>query len=75
MFWKALPNADYEDLQLLYGLSNSQILDGLESANNCKDGYYIANLRRNKYYYCGTDPECVDVVLEELGCGHPRSEA
>lgn len=37
---------------------------------NCgRDGYYLANLRDKKYYYCGLEFEDINTKLKELGIG------
>jgi hypothetical protein len=66
---------DFNDLELLYGITNNAILDGLETANQGKDGYYIADLKHRKYYYGGTDSDSVDSVFEELEVGHPDAKS
>nr|WP_306296913.1 hypothetical protein [Nostoc sp. TCL26-01] len=37
--------------------------------NGGNAGYYLANLRDKKYYYCGDNWEDVKTKLEELGIG------
>jgi len=36
---------------------------------NCKSGYYLANLRERKYYYCGLNWEDIRTTLQSLGIG------
>jgi hypothetical protein len=37
--------------------------------NGGKAGYYLANLRRKKFYYCGTEPAGIKGKILDLGIG------
>lgn len=71
MFYKRWPIAtsDFEDTQLLYGISKQQIVNELSRVNGGKLGYYLADLRHKQYYYCGLEWEDVRVTLRRLGIG------
>ena len=70
MFYKRLPIAiDFQDFQLLYGVSDQEVAIELFRVNGGKAGYYLANLRHKKYYYCGLDWEDVRTTLRKLGIG------
>ena len=60
---------DSEDYELLYGISKRQVAIKLFRINAGKAGYYLADLRHKKYYYCGEDVEDVKAVLRSLGIG------
>ncbi|WP_445634505.1 KTSC domain-containing protein [Nostoc sp. DSM 114161] len=68
LFYKRLP-IDFNDFELLYGITKQQITIELFRLNGGKIGYYLADLRHKKYYYCGTDPEGVKLHLRSLGIG------
>ena len=46
-----------------------KILVELFRINGGKPGYYLANVRDKKYYYCGQDWAGVKTKLRELGIG------
>lgn len=71
MFYKRLPIAtsDLEDTQLLYGISKQQIVNELFRVEGGKVGYYLADLRHKKYYYCGLEWEDLKTTLRSLGIG------
>lgn len=70
-FYKRLPiaSADLDDFELMYGISKQQVTIELFRINGGKLGYYLANLRNKKYYYCGLDSENVKTTLQSLGIG------
>lgn len=55
LFYKKLPIAsvDMNDLKLMYGISEQQIVIELFRINGGKVGFYLADLRHKQYYYCG----------------------
>ncbi|GAB1540746.1 hypothetical protein NUACC21_34150 [Scytonema sp. NUACC21] len=55
-----------------YGITGDELLVSLFRVNGGKAGYYIANLRDKKYYYCGLSLEDVRATFQSLGIG--RSE-
>ena len=65
---------DSEDYELLYGISKRQVAIKLFRINAGKAGYYLADLRHKKYYYCGEDVEDVKTMLLSIGIGrlHPH---
>ena len=52
-----------------FGTTNQKVAIELFRINGGKPGYYLANLRDQKYYYCGLDWESVRLKLQELGIG------
>lgn len=74
MFYKRLPIAvDFQDFELLYGLSKQQVVTELFRVNGGKAGYYLADLRHRRYYYCGLLAEDVKAKLLHLGMGRTSS--
>ncbi|RAM50047.1 MAG: hypothetical protein C6Y22_19900 [Hapalosiphonaceae cyanobacterium JJU2] len=70
LFHRNLPFAvDMNDFELLYGISKQQIAIELRKINGGKAGYYLADLRNKKYYYCGTEVAGVKGQLLDLGIG------
>ena len=69
LFYKStsqpLPDTDTERL---FGITKNKIVIELFRLNGGKPGYYLANLRDKKYYYCGSW-EGVKQRLLELGIG------
>lgn len=53
----------------IYGLTKQKIMIELFRINCGRDGYYLANLRDKKYYYCGLEFEDINTKLKELGIG------
>ena len=60
---------DFENYDLLYGISKQQVVVELFRINAGKAGYYLADLRHKKYYYCGLETTDVKAVLRSLGIG------
>lgn len=52
-----------------FGLKDTDVIIELFRINGGLPGYYLANLRDKKYYYCGADWDAVKVKLRELGIG------
>ncbi|GAA6623470.1 hypothetical protein [Scytonema sp. NUACC26] len=50
-----------------YGVSSDELLIALFQINGGKAGYYLANLRDRKYYFCGISLEDVRHKLLSLG--------
>lgn len=74
LFYSKLPFVvDLNDFELLYGVTKEQVAIELFRINGGRDGYYLANLRKKQYYYCGTEPEGVKSKLLELGIGVSRN--
>jgi hypothetical protein len=69
-FYQALPAAlDLKNFELLYGISKQQLAIELFRINGGSSGYYLAELRHKKYYYCGLNFEDIKVTLLKLGIG------
>ena len=60
---------DFNDFELLYGITQQHMLIELFRLNGGKVGFYIANLRYKQFYYCGTDADAVKPKLLEIGIG------
>ncbi|MBD2019256.1 hypothetical protein H6F43_03545 [Leptolyngbya sp. FACHB-36] len=71
LFYKRLPIAtpDFDDFELMYGISKQQVVIELFRINAGKEGYYLANLRHKRYYYCGLTSEDIRAKLMSLGIG------
>ena len=52
-----------------FGLTEKKVIIELFRINGGKPGYYLANLRDRKYYYCGLDWENIKTTLLNLGIG------
>lgn len=52
-----------------FGTTDQNVVIELFRLNGGKSGYYLANLREKKYYYCGADWESVRNQLRSLGIG------
>lgn len=66
------PNHKKTDLDSIlqrFGYTKSSIVCELFKINGGYLGYYVANLRAKKYYYCGTEAIDVKVKLLSLGIG------
>jgi len=66
-----VPTLSNEDIFAVFGTSMKKVAIALFRINGGKQGYYIADIRDKKYYYCGTEWEKVKVKLRELGIGRP----
>ncbi|HEY9735482.1 MAG TPA: hypothetical protein V6D06_04340 [Trichocoleus sp.] len=62
---------DPNDLEAMFGLKPSTVCIELFRINGGRPGYYLADLRDRKYYYCGETPETVTQKFYELGIGRP----
>ncbi|MGF1674925.1 MAG: hypothetical protein HC836_50745 [Richelia sp. RM2_1_2] len=63
------PNLSPEEEFIAFGTSMKQVAIKLFRINGGKQGYYIANILDNKYYYCGTEWKDVKTKFKELGIG------
>ncbi len=52
-----------------FGLTVEQVIIELFRINGGRSGFYLANLRERKYYYCGLSWEGVKTTLQGLGIG------
>jgi hypothetical protein len=59
---------NHNDINALYGITEKQIVIELFRINGGKAGYYLANIRDKKYYYC-VDRDGTKKQLLELGIG------
>lgn len=57
------------DREKVYNLTKQKIAIELFRLKAGRDGYYLANLRDKKYYYCGTEWEDLKNTLISLGIG------
>ena len=60
---------DLEAILERYSLTKSNVVCELFKINGGYLGYYLANLREKKYYYCGTEALDVKAKLLSLGIG------
>ena len=70
LFYSKIPfRVDMLDFKLLYDITKQEIVIELFRINGGNLGYYLADLRNKKFYYCGKDVESVRNKLLELGIG------
>ena len=67
--------SDHNDITSLYGITEQAVVIELFRINGGKTGYYLANLRDRKYYYCGLDLESIKTALQSLGIGRADPKA
>ncbi|MDF5733807.1 MAG: hypothetical protein PUP92_39010 [Rhizonema sp. PD38] len=60
---------DLQNIVLSYNTTEQTVVTEFFRINGGKSGYYLANLRDKKYYYCGDDWESVKQKLLNLGIG------
>lgn len=53
----------------IYGVTEQAVVVELFRINGGKSGYYLANFKDRKYYYCGMTLESVKATLLNLGIG------
>lgn len=63
------PNPKDNDISSLFGITEQQLIIELFRINGGKSGFYLANLRDKKYYYCGLTRDGLKVQLRSLGIG------
>lgn len=56
-----------------FGTERAKLVMEFRLMNGGKIGYYLADLKDSKYYYCGLTLEDVKVTLQSLGIGRPDS--
>jgi hypothetical protein len=61
-----------EDEFTAFGTSMKKVAIALFRINGGRQGYYIADIKDKKYYYCGVEWEDVKAKLQELGIGRPN---
>lgn len=72
MFYRqSTHSVDPEDFEGLYGMSRTQVAIALFRINGGRGGFYLADLKNKKYYYCGLEFKDVKTKLHELGVGRP----
>ncbi len=74
LFWKTItllhqPSFLYSFFGYSIGITKNKIVTELFRISGGKPGYYLANFRDKKYYYCGDDWASVKLKLQELGIG------
>ncbi|MDD1428839.1 hypothetical protein MEO94_31305 [Dolichospermum sp. ST_sed9] len=57
-----------------FGLTTETIMIEMFRINGGKAGYYLTNLRKKQYYYCGTEWQDVKLKLKEFGIGRDDPE-
>jgi hypothetical protein len=62
------------DVEQEFGLTSQQVVIELFRINGGTAGYYLANLKDKKYYYCGLDWEDVKRQLLTLGIGREEPQ-
>ena len=62
---------DLLNVEQEFGLTPEDVVIELFRINGGKPGFYLANLRDRKYYYCGLQCEDIKYTLRSLGIGRP----
>lgn len=57
-----------------YEITSDELLISLFRINGGRSGYYLANLRDKKYYYCGLNLEDVRRQLLSFGIGRDETQ-
>lgn len=60
---------DFESILAMHNLTKIKVLVSMFRINGGKAGYYLADLRHKRYYYCGRALSDVKSKLRELGIG------
>lgn len=69
-FYTRIPiSIDYNDFELLYGISKQQVINEAARIRQGEPGFYLVNLRQKRYYYCGKQSKDVRAMLLSLGIG------
>ena len=61
------PWLSQKDLYATWGTSMKKVAIELFRINGGTQGYYLADLKDRKYYYCGVDFSSVKIKLQEIG--------
>lgn len=69
MFYNPGETINVNDIEALYGLTEEQIIVELFRHYKGKLGFYLVNLRQQKYYYCGLTWGDAKAKLLDLGIG------
>lgn len=59
------------DVEVLFGTTKAKVVTELFRINGGKLGYYLVDLAKKQYYYCGATSEDVRHTLQNLGIGKP----
>ena len=68
-FYNPLNLPSVGDIEFMFGTTKKKVVVELFRLNGGKVGYYLADLRQKKYYYCGQSWDSVKVQLRLLGIG------
>ena len=52
-----------------FGLTNQKVVIELFRINGGENGYYLADIKNQNYYYCGQNWEDISLKLRDLGIG------
>jgi 3'-phosphoadenosine 5'-phosphosulfate sulfotransferase len=66
-----VPILEQKDLFAVFGTTMKEVASELRRINNGHPGFYIADIKNKKYYYCGPQWSDVKAKLQELGVGRP----
>jgi hypothetical protein len=66
-----IPVLEQKDLFACFGTNMKEVANKLKIINGGKEGFYIADILEQNYYYCGPQWEDVKDKLKELGIGRP----
>ena len=67
-------STNHNDVVRSYNILEEKVLIELFRINGGKEGFYLANVKDKKYYYCGNTWDDVQQQLLKLGIGreHPQ---
>ena len=65
----SLPIPSFEEVLAAYNITVKTIVAELFKINSGNAGYYLADLKEQKYYYCGVEWYHVQAKFLELGIG------
>jgi len=63
------PIPSFEEVLATFNITVKQIVTELFKINGGNAGYYLADIKEQKYYYCGTEWDDVKAKFLELGIG------
>lgn len=59
-----------QHIEKKFGFTEKEIIVNLFKINSGWQGYYIANLKEHKFFYCGTQWEDVNNTFQSFGVSH-----
>lgn len=74
LLWNDKPHPNLDDIEALFGVTFLDAIAKIIKRLGRKKGYYIGDMKSDRYYYCGEKFEDVKTQLLKLGIGrnHPQ---